>query len=263
MSVPDPAPPSKQLDVKPINRLSDTGADWETLASEDALWAVLVDPDKKGGRWDLETFFASGVADWDGQREWLASLGLATSGARALDFGCGVGRMVQAIAGDFERVVGIDISETMLTKARELDRTGGRCVFLHNSAPDLHVADPQGPFDFVHSVIALQHVPRDLIPAYLTEFVRLLRPGGIISFQLPERPCLSVKGLAFRYAPAKLTGYVQRRFYGYPAPMQMNGLRTPRVEQILRDAGAKIIAMRDDDSYGGFWHSVRYLATRD
>jgi ubiquinone/menaquinone biosynthesis C-methylase UbiE len=243
--------------------LQTVGADWETLATKDPLWAVLVDPDKKDGRWDIDTFFQSGAEDWEKQREWLASLQLPTSGTRALDFGCGVGRMVQALAGDFEQVVGIDISETMLDKARELDRSQGRCQFLHNDAPDLHVADSEAPFDFVHTVITLQHVPKELIPVYLTEFVRLLRPGGIISFQLPERPCLSVKGLAFRYLPARLTGYVQRRFYKYPAPMQMNGLRTARVEQVLSAAGARIVAMRDDDSYGGFWHSVRYLATRD
>lgn len=33
---------------------------WNTLADRDPLWAILSDPTRSDGRWDLETFFRSG-----------------------------------------------------------------------------------------------------------------------------------------------------------------------------------------------------------
>lgn len=50
---------------------------WEDWAQADPLWAILSDPSRKGGRWDLEEFFASrevrevlagssGGEHWDG-----------------------------------------------------------------------------------------------------------------------------------------------------------------------------------------------------
>ena len=36
--------------------------DWEHLAETDPLWAVLTHPGRKGGRWDVDEFFATGEA---------------------------------------------------------------------------------------------------------------------------------------------------------------------------------------------------------
>ena len=33
---------------------------WDDLAERDPLWAILSDPAKRGGRWDLRSFFATG-----------------------------------------------------------------------------------------------------------------------------------------------------------------------------------------------------------
>jgi hypothetical protein len=44
-------------------------ADWEHLGETDAHWAVLSDPGKRRGGWDLEEFYAGSIGD---QREsWL------------------------------------------------------------------------------------------------------------------------------------------------------------------------------------------------
>ncbi len=246
----------------PDGELRPVGGDWETLAVADPYWAVLVDPDYKGNRWPVEDFLESGRADWAAQREWLASLGMPTTGARALDFGCGVGRVTFAIADSFDSVVGVDIAPSMLRTATWLDTTGGRCRFVQNGAADLSAVDEYAPFDLVHSVIALQHVPRQFIAGYIAEFVRLLRPGGVLTFQLPERPQLSVRGLAFRYLSPKLTGFVQQRFLGYPAPMRMSGMRADRVREVLHAAGATLLATRRDNGYAGYWHSNRYVAMK-
>ncbi|HSG45542.1 MAG TPA: methyltransferase domain-containing protein, partial [Anaerolineales bacterium] len=40
-------------------------------------------------------------------------------------------------------------------------------------------------FDFVFSTNALQHNPPDAIRNYLLEFVRILKPAGVLMFQIP------------------------------------------------------------------------------
>lgn len=46
--------------------LNDLKTSWEHFAEEDAMWAILTDPQKKGNKWTREEFFASGQADIDG-----------------------------------------------------------------------------------------------------------------------------------------------------------------------------------------------------
>ena len=38
---------------------------WDHLGESDPLWAILSDPQKRGNRWDLESFFATGRHEVD------------------------------------------------------------------------------------------------------------------------------------------------------------------------------------------------------
>jgi ubiquinone/menaquinone biosynthesis C-methylase UbiE len=165
--------------------LNDVRRDWTTLGAEDPLWAVLVQPGKRGGRWDVEEFLATGRADVEETVRWLGELDLPTRWERALDFGCGVGRLSQALAAHAEEVVAVDIAPPMLDAARRLDRSGGRIRFVLNDAADLSQF-PDGHFDLVYSALVLQHLPRPVIDGYLAEFLRVLRPGGIAVVGLPS-----------------------------------------------------------------------------
>ena len=51
----------------------------------------------------------------------LEDLGVTVSRGRALDFGCGAGRLTRALAARFESVVGVDVADAMLDKARALN----------------------------------------------------------------------------------------------------------------------------------------------
>ena len=42
------------------DNLAELKETWETFGQEDPLWAVLTDPSKRGGRWDVDEFFATG-----------------------------------------------------------------------------------------------------------------------------------------------------------------------------------------------------------
>jgi SAM-dependent methyltransferase len=236
--------------------------DWTRLGKEDPLWAVYVAPGTKGGKWDVDAFFALGRREVDGVFADFERLGIAPGGRRALDFGCGVGRLSQALAEHVDEVVGVDISPPMLEKARELDRSGGRCRFVLNEASDLGIVE-SGTVDVVYSSLVLQHMPPEFARGYLKEFVRVLAPGGVAAFQVASRPTMSLKGLVFRLAPWPLLRWAQRRLLGYPAPMRMSRMTARDVENAIAGTGAKLVASIDDDSYGGHWHYTRYFVVAD
>lgn len=160
------------------------GEYWERLAQLDPLWAILSDPAKKGRGWTLESFFETGQREISLLFYQLQQLGLEPARQRALDFGCGVGRLAQALGDLFEEVVGVDISPTMTRLARLANRHGDRVSYLENDAAHLHALT--SPFDFIYSNIVLQHIQPDLALTYLREFFRLTAPGGVVVFQLPS-----------------------------------------------------------------------------
>jgi SAM-dependent methyltransferase len=165
--------------------IEDAGDFWERHARRDPLWAILSDPTQKGRKWDLERFFETGWREISLALYELAHLDVAIARTNALDFGCGVGRLTQALAGYFERAVGVDVSPTMIRLAEKLNRHPDRIRYVCNAADDLSIFG-QNVFDFVYSDIVLQHLEPALILRYLTEFFRILSPGGVLVFQLPS-----------------------------------------------------------------------------
>src|SRR4051794_28195503 len=110
---------------------------WQRFGHDDPLWAVLTLPGTKGGRWDTESFFATGVEEIDRLMSELTPLGVPAQRRRAMDFGCGVGRLTQALCRHFEHVDGLDIAASMLERARALNQFGDRCHYVENTTPDL------------------------------------------------------------------------------------------------------------------------------
>ena len=173
---------------------------WESLAGGDALSAILTDDNKAGGKWDVAEFLATGDAEMETVLSHLASIGHAPNftGA-ALDFGCGVGRLTQALARRFASSAGVDISHEMIRQAEALNQYP-HCRYVASSAVRLPFAD--ATFSFVYSNIVLQHVPRHLAKNYLREFVRLLAPAGVLVFGVQDSfaaPDLSSRMIRVRH----------------------------------------------------------------
>ncbi len=214
--------------------------DWTTLGEADPLWAVCVDPDKRGGRWNTCEFLASGRAE---VADLLAELGRLGGCPRqtAIDFGCGVGRITAALSEHFGTVTGIDISQSMLAHARSLHSGNSNCRFLLHVKPDLSIFEDNS-VDLVYSSLVLQHVPPTLADAYLTEFVRIVRPGGAIVIVVPESHRRTPGGLVYTYAPRSLIRWLQCRVFGFPAPMDMNTVPASRVRAVVESRGARLMA---------------------
>ena len=158
---------------------------WNRFGEEDPLWGILTWPDKKGGRWEPEEFFQTGTGTVDRLMESVGKVKPDLSMQRALDFGCGVGRLTQALAPRFESVVGVDIAPSMIATAKAFNQFGSKCRYQVNDRPNLKCFGDD-EFDFVLTLIVLQDMRPHYAKGYLREFVRILRPGGLLAFQLPS-----------------------------------------------------------------------------
>ena len=78
---------------------------WNELATKDALWSILPDPKKKNNKWQLEEFFRTGEKEALNVLKELEFLGLEINHGRCLDFGCGVGRLTQALGNFFKHAL--------------------------------------------------------------------------------------------------------------------------------------------------------------
>jgi SAM-dependent methyltransferase len=172
-------------------------AAWNDLATKDAMWAVLTGPRAAKRAWDPEAFFRTGVDEVTFVLERVRANRTTVEPGRALDFGCGVGRLTQALGSRFARADGVDISAVMIERARLANRLGDRCHYHLNETDDLALfAD--GVFDFVYSNITLQHVEPHYSRRYLQEFFRVTRAGGVVVFQIPSDPYPVVRGTITR-----------------------------------------------------------------
>jgi SAM-dependent methyltransferase len=155
---------------------------WTELGNDDPMWAILTDPDKKGGKWTAEEFFQNGREEIRRAMKKLEDSGIALQPGRALDFGCGLGRLSQALACYFAWVDGVDISASMIEKARAFNRAPEKVRYHLNLKADLS-AFPSATYDFIYTRICLQHIPPQYQLRYISEFMRLLKPGGVADFQ--------------------------------------------------------------------------------
>lgn len=142
-------------------------------------------PEKKGRRWNVHDFMKDGEREIALLMAQLAQLRIPQPATPVLDFGCGVGRLSQALGRRFDDVTGADISATMIAYAARLNRYPDRVRYICTAATGIETL-PAGSFGFIYSNIVLQHVAPALSTRYLAEFFRLLCAGGLLVFQLPS-----------------------------------------------------------------------------
>lgn len=246
--------------MKLLDRFSVARRNWEGFAATDPMWAILTAPDRRG-KWDRDEFLASGRKGVDSLLAQVEGAGVAIPHGRALDFGCGLGRLTLPLSERFESVVGVDVAEGMVRGARELARGRDNVSYVHNAQPDLRCLD-SSRFDFICSLITLQHVPPDVACVYIGEFVRLLAPGGVAVFQVPSKYNGPRIKRVLRHLPQGLISVLWRLAYRTPYYMEMNAVPRARVEDVVAAAGGKMLRVLADRSAGGQWESWKYVVGR-
>jgi ubiquinone/menaquinone biosynthesis C-methylase UbiE len=230
------------------------------------MWAIASFPGRKG-MWTEEAFFESGRGQVAAILAGIESLGLELRTGRALDYGCGLGRVSRALGERFAEVWGVDISPGMIEQARRLNGSQSACRFAVNDHGDLREI-PSNSFDLVCCLVTLQHVPdRNVIGSYMREFVRVASPGGVIVFQLPTRVAWRVRlrprtviARAIWRLPSQPA--VVRRFLG-SGSRTLTALPEQSVRDILTSSGAEIITAFPENSVGSDQvPSICYIARK-
>jgi len=222
--------------------------DWEDLAGLDAMWAVFSDPSRQFGNWRAEEFFSTAVEEIRELKRLIGAVGFPGNFDSALDFGCGLGRLTRALKPFCREVIGVDISERMVSQAKLLTPN---CQFLHNPYSDLRIF-PSGRFDLVYSFQVLQHQRSvKLITGYVSEFIRVLKPGGLAVFQVPYHisPWHRIQPARRLYQVLRLMGIPARTLYRNGLiPMCMTPASEQEITASVHDAGGRVLAVEFDRS---------------
>jgi len=101
---------------------------------------------------------------------------------RALDFGCGPGRMIPRMAKFFDQVDGVDIAPRLLADARAV--VPASTQLWATNGDDLGEA-PQEAYDLVYCTVSFHHIAVwDVRMAILRKMREALREGGAVTLQL-------------------------------------------------------------------------------
>lgn len=240
---------------------------WDTFGKTNPMWAILT----SSNEWDQEEFFATGLKEIDALMRYVDSLGIDISKKKALDFGCGIGRLTQALADHFEEAHGVDISPSMIEGAKKYNRHGGTCQYHLNVVGALE-AFGDNTFDLIYSNIVLQHIEPRYTKRYLKEFLRILSPMGLLIFQLPDDLLGRNKytRLMKHFIPKVIFEIKRRSHYRFhhlltgQSMMEMYGLKIADVVALVDENGGKIVDAKLDrsETAPNGWTSLRYCVTK-
>jgi len=125
----------------------DAAEQWERFGQRDPYFGVFSSERHHREALDrrtLDEFFASGAAHVAQVLEWVrAEAGSDFSAGAVLDHGCGVGRVTIPFAAVAERVVGVDVSPSMLAEARRNCDARGIANVELRGADELWTLRPQ------------------------------------------------------------------------------------------------------------------------
>lgn len=101
---------------------------------------------------------------------------------KILDFGCGVGRLVIPFSEISDKVIGLDVSESMLKEALiNCNQFSKNNISLIKSDDELSLLE--GSFDLIHSFIVFQHIPIERGMQIFSNLLNHLENGGICAIQ--------------------------------------------------------------------------------
>jgi SAM-dependent methyltransferase len=225
---------------------------WTKLGEVDPFWAVLSNDEyhvKNDSGKVIEKFYAGGKSDLELIDKTLCRNGiLLPENATVVEYGCGLGRVTWHLAGRFSHVVGIDISESMISAAdayMRQHRIGNISFRLLKEIEDI---DDLPPCDLFFSLLVLQHNPPPLIGRILKSAIRSLRPGGVALFQVPTY-CKDYRFTVNEYLSEK-NDYLKKIKTAVKAAFEMHVIPQRDLFRIIHDAGGLLVEIYEDTKVG-------------
>lgn len=165
-------------------------ADWNERAKEDPYYYVAFG---RRGQDDNE-FFATAA---DVVRALEVELKRLPAGdpraRRALEIGCGPGRLMRPMSWNFGEIHGVDVSDEMIRLAVQKLKSVPNAFPVHTDGTNLKRYANEF-FDYVYSYAVFQHIPsREVVFSYLAEARRVLKAGGILRCQINGLPATAKK----------------------------------------------------------------------
>lgn len=150
---------------------------WEKLAKKNSRYYINSD---KGKDITEEQFRESGEQAY---KLFIAGDKLVKGKSAILDFGCGTGRLTEFMAKDFERVIGVDISSSMIAQGKNRLKDLKNVEFLETDGNLIQLPDKS--VDFVFSYLVFQHIKnRQMVENAFKEIFRILNKKGIFKVLL-------------------------------------------------------------------------------
>lgn len=180
-----------------------------------------------------------------------------------LDFGCGTGRLSIGFAPSAHRVVGIDISEDMLSEARRNAQALGHGHLEFFMSDDRLSAVENEQFDLVNCYIVLQHIRSERGLIILQKLLERIKPGGYGVIQLNytcQKGRLGHFVDYFRYRIPMVHGILnlmQKRPYSDPL-MQMNEYDLNKTMYLLQKSGIREMFV-ENEVHGNCWGVTFFL----
>ncbi len=247
-----------------------TDNDWETWGRIDPYFGVLSDEAYRTDNLsedNRQAFFASGESHTLKLLETIqVRFGITPAWESALDFGCGVGRVLIPLARRCTRATGVDISPSMLAEARRnCDRLQLHNVDLVGSDDGLRGV--QGSYDLIHSHIVFAHIDPRRGYAIMEALAGKVRPGGFIAVQVlylctKPRWVRALVKLRYRLPPLNALRNLLRRRPLREPPMQLHVYDLSTLLRMLRRVGFNEVLMTPDAFDNDEWCSVVLLAQR-
>ena len=151
----------------------------------------------------------------------------------------------------------------MIDRARLLNADCTGCSFVVNRSTRLRGIEDRS-FDVIYCRLVLQHIRPAIVRLYIPELIRVLAPGGVLMFQLPEdAPVLG--GALKRSLPRPVVVLWRRLKYPFVAgkrALQMYGVNRPEVEAIIRKAGGRLLQVTPDEAHGQIGKGFAYWVVR-
>jgi cyclopropane fatty-acyl-phospholipid synthase-like methyltransferase len=247
----------------------DSDRSFQKFGQRCPYWAVLTQDEyrsKEIGPEAWDQFFLSGQQHVASVLRLLDKHFPTFNPRRALDFGCGVGRILIPLAARFQEVVGIDISSEMLAEARtNCSKKGISNAQLLLSDDDLSLVT--GQFDLIHSFIVLQHIPPNRGIKLIKRLLDCLAPNGIAALHFTFDRDTSwirkaISGMRKNFLPFHyLLNVVQKKQWDEPI-LQMNHYNLKEVFRILADK--KIHSIHSEMTcHGGHLGLFLFFQNRD
>ncbi len=174
----------KPVQLKPIMAwINNTDAEWRRWGEQDPYFAVLSSPRYRRCENNRE-FFQTGQNHFSEVNTNFKRLAIPLdSEGVALDFGCGVGRVLKPLCAHFKKVIGLDVSPAMLAEARKQVESPNADFRLLND--DLFGCLQGDTFQFIHTHIVFQHIRPRRGRIILSTLLKCLESNGKAYIHLP------------------------------------------------------------------------------